>query len=110
MLTDKFKQQPSYAASEAFTMSENRQQRVHGLLAFVAIGLALVLFVGLMLSGASLAGHGNAPFVAILPLLLLGILSPLMLLGILTSTYAGRIPQAPLLAFAFERPPPTRRS
>jgi hypothetical protein len=91
-------------------MSENRQQRIHGLLAFIAIGLALVLFVGLMLSGASLAGHGNAPFVALLPLLLVAILSPLMLLGMLTSTYAGRVPQAPVLTAAFERPPPPRRS
>jgi len=55
-------------------------------------------------------GHsGNVDFVAILPLLLVGIVSPLSLLAPLAYAYAGRVPEAPLMAAAFQRPPPIRR-
>lgn len=78
----------------------------HGwiLIAYMAIGFALLLM---------LVPHGNSggpDFAAILPLLLVGILSPLSLLGLMVFTYAGRVPQAPVLAPYFQRPPPFRRS
>jgi hypothetical protein len=88
-------------------MVENRQWRAFSLIALIAIGLALVLFVGLMLAPQ---GHSGGPdFVAILPLLLVGIVSPLSLLGLVVFVYAGRVPQAPVLAPSFQRPPPLRR-
>ena len=88
-------------------MVENRQQRGFSLIALIAIGLALVLFVGLMLAPQ---GHFGGPhFVAILPLLLVGTLSPLSLLGLMVISYSSRVPQAPVLAASFQRPPPIRR-
>ena len=88
-------------------MVENRQRRAFSLIALIAIGLAVVLFVGLMLAPQ---GHSGGPdFVAILPLLLLGIVSPLSLLGLLVFADAGRVPLAPVLAPSFQRPPPHRR-
>jgi len=88
-------------------MANNQQRRAFSLIALIAVGLALVLFVGLMLVPQ---GHPGGPhFVAILPLLLVGILSPLSLLGLMTFSYAGRVPQAPVLAPSFQRPPPIRR-
>ena len=73
------------------------------LLAAIAIGVALLLILV-----PTHSGHG-ADFVAILPLLFAGIVSPLSLLGLLVFAYAGRVPQAPLLASSFQRPPPIRR-
>jgi len=79
------------------------RQRGFLLIAVIAIGIALVLL---------LAPHGHsgpADFTAILPLLFVAVISPLILLGPLANIYAGRVPQAPALAAAFERPPPSRR-
>ena len=81
-------------------MLEIRQRRGWVLIAAIAIGFALLLM---------LAPHGHsgaADFVAILPLLLVGIVSPLSLLGLLAFSYAGPVPQAPELAPSFQRPPP----
>jgi hypothetical protein len=84
-------------------MIETRQRRGWILIAALAIGFALLLL---------LVPHGNpgnsADFVAILPLLLVGIISPLSLLAPLAFAYAGRVPQAPVLAPSFQRPPPRR--
>jgi hypothetical protein len=61
----------------------------------------------------TLVPHGHsgsaADFVALLPLLFVGIISPLSLLAPLAYAYAGRVPQAPALASRFQRPPPFRR-
>jgi hypothetical protein len=74
------------------------------LLAILAIGVALLVL---------LVPHpqsGSADFAAILPLLLVGIVSPLSLFAPLAHAYEGRAPQAPVLAASFQRPPPIRRS
>jgi hypothetical protein len=84
-------------------MNEVRQRRGWVLIAAIAIGLALLLL--LVPNGHS----GVADFVAILPLLLVGMISPLSLLGRLEHVYAGRVPRAPELAPSFQRPPPFLR-
>ncbi len=88
-----------------------RQPQQHGwsrqsswiLIAALAIGFALLLLLVPHPHGVA------ADFVAILPLLLVGILSPLSLLGPLAFVYAGRVPQAPVLVSSFQRPPPLGR-
>jgi len=85
-------------------MNSTQQRRGWILIAVLAIGFALVLLLALH------GGSGNAAdFVAILPLLLVAVLSPLGLLGRLTHEYAGRVQEAPVLASRFQRPPPIRR-
>lgn len=84
------------------------KQRAWVRIAVVAIACAIVLSLALAVAASGVSGHA-ADFAAIVPLLLVGILSPLTLLGTLAFLYAGRIPQAPQLAFAFQRPPPFRR-
>jgi len=80
------------------------QQRGWVLIAVLAIGFALLLLLVPQ-------GHGTsaADFVAILPLLLMGIISPLSLLGLLAFAYAGRVIEEPALVPSFQRPPPIRR-
>jgi hypothetical protein len=81
-----------------------QQRRGWLLIAAIAIGVALVL----MLVPHTHSGNA-ADFVAILPLLFVGVISPLSLLAPLANVYAGRVPQAPALASRFQRPPPFRR-
>jgi len=84
------------------TTLEKRQQRGWILIAAIAIGFALLLL---------LAPHGHsgaADFAAILPLLFAGIVSPLSLFAALAFGYPGRVPQTPVLAPSFQRPPPRR--
>jgi hypothetical protein len=84
-------------------MIETRQRRGLILIAAFAIAFALLLL---------LVPHGNSgnavDFVAILPLLLVGIISPLSLFAPLAFAYAGCVSQAPVLAPSFQRPPPRR--
>ena len=89
-------------------MIDNRQQREDiergcVLIAVLAIGFALLLL---------LVPHGHAgnaaDFVAILPLLFIGVISPLSLLAPLAFAYVGRVPEAPARVALFQRPPPSR--
>jgi hypothetical protein len=86
-------------------MIQNRQGRVWILIAAIAIGVALALLLALN------AHSGDAgALVAILPLLLLGIISPLSLLSPMAFAYVGRTPDAPVLPASFQRPPPFSRA
>jgi hypothetical protein len=83
-------------------MMQNRQRRGWVLLAAIAIGIALVCL---------LIPHehsGSADWLAILPLLFAGVISPLSLLAPLADEYVGRAPAAPALPSRFQRPPPFR--
>jgi hypothetical protein len=84
-----------------------RQQRGWIWIAIFAIAFALLALLLLLVPHT----HQNsaADFVAILPLLLAGILSPLSLLGLMCFAYTGRVPEAPALVPSFQRPPPFRR-
>jgi hypothetical protein len=82
-------------------MRLNRHWRGWELIAAIAIFFALALM---------LVPHGHAggasDLLAILPLLIVGIISPLSLLPRLAYAYAGRVPDAPALPVRFQRPPP----
>jgi hypothetical protein len=81
-------------------MNQNRQRRAWFLIAAIAIGIALVCL---------LIPHnhsGSANWLAILPLLCAGVISPLSLLAPMAFEYAGRTPDAPALPTLFQRPPP----
>jgi hypothetical protein len=82
-------------------MIPKRHRRGWLLIAAIAIGVALVL----LLIPHVHAGD-NGAWVAILPLLLVGFVSPLALLSPIASIYVGRTPQAPALPSSFQRPPP----
>jgi hypothetical protein len=87
---------------EKFGMMHNRQRRTWILIAAIAIGIGLVCL---------LIPHdhsGSADWLAILPLLIAGVISPLNLLAPLASEYVGRAPAAPALPSRFQRPPPFR--
>jgi hypothetical protein len=89
-------------------VNPNQQRRGWVLIAAMAIGIALLSM--LLLTLVPQGHNGNAAgFFAILPLLLVGVLSPLSLFAALAHFYAGRVPQAPALASCFQRPPPFRR-
>ena len=81
-------------------MIQNRQRRGWILIAAIAIGIALVCL--LIPHGHS----GNADWLAILPLLFVGVISPLSLFVPLADEYVGRAPDAPALHTLFQRPPP----
>jgi hypothetical protein len=77
-------------------MNEIQHRRGWALIAAIAIVAALVLL--LVPHGHS--GDGGA-WLAILPILFVGIISPLSLLSPLTSAYEGRRPEAPVLPASF---------
>jgi hypothetical protein len=81
-----------------------QQRRGILLIAAIAIGIALVL----LLVPHTHSGN-SADSVAILPLLFIGVISPLSFFAPLAYSYAGRVPQAPVLVPSFQRPPPLRR-
>ena len=85
-------------------MHYHHERRGILLIAAIAIGFALVLL---------LVPHGHsgnsADWAAILPLLLVGVISHLSLFAPLAHAYVGRVPQAPVLVPSFQRPPPRRR-
>ena len=100
----RFRKNAILSMNRGVAMMEQRQRRGWILIAAIAIGFALL---------ALLIPHGHASgaadYAAILPLLLVGIISPLSLFAPLAFAYAGRVPQAPLMAASFQRPPPIRR-
>lgn len=51
----------------------------------------------------------SSGWLAILPILFVGMISPLSLLPRLGFLYASRVPDAPALPSRFQRPPPIRR-
>jgi hypothetical protein len=73
---------------------------------FALLAIAVVLF-------ALLVPHGHATgandWLAMLPILFVGLISPLSLLPRLAVCTASRVPDAPLLPASFQRPPPFRR-
>jgi hypothetical protein len=81
-------------------MIQNRQRRGWFLIAAIAIGIALLCL--LIPHGHS----GDTDWLAILPLLFVGVISPLSLLAPLADEYTGRTPDAPALPTLFQRPPP----
>ena len=89
-----------YVYYDRAEMIQDRQRRGWLLIAAIAIGIALVCL---------LIPHGNsggADWLAILPLLFVGVISPLSLLAPLADAYVGRRPDAPELPTLFQRPPP----
>jgi hypothetical protein len=86
-------------------MIQDRQRRGFLLIAAIAIGIALVCLI-------IPQGHaGNsADWLAILPLLFVGMISPLSLIPRGVAAYIGRTPDAPSLPSRFQRPPPSRRA
>jgi len=84
-------------------MNEIQHRRGWALIAAIAIVAALVFL---------LIPHGHTgdagAWLAILPILFVGVISPLSLLPPLTAAYEGRTPDAPVLPAAFQRPPPFR--
>lgn len=82
-------------------MIQNRQHRRWLLIAAIAIGIALVC----MLIPHSHSGDG-ADWLAILPLLFAGFISPLSLFAQLAYEYSDRAFAAPALPTLFQRPPP----
>jgi hypothetical protein len=89
------------SAKGSVAMIEIRHRRVFLLIAALAIGIALVCLL------IPQPHSGNAAdWVAILPLLLVGVISPLSLFAPLACEYLGRTPDAPALPAIFQRPPP----
>ena len=86
-------------------MIHDRQRKGWLLVAAFAIGIALLLLVAAQ-------GHSgdSSAWVAMLPLLLVAVISPLSLLSPLAYVYAGRTPDAPALPSRFQRPPPFPRA
>ena len=82
-------------------MIQNRQRRGWILIAAIAIGIALLFL--LLPHGHS---GGSPDWLAILPILFLGVISPLSLLPPLACVYVGRAPDPPPLPSRFQRPPP----
>ncbi|MGB8260551.1 MAG: hypothetical protein WCE75_09375 [Terracidiphilus sp.] len=84
-------------------MKQYRQKRGWILIAAIAIGIAL-----LCLLAASTHSGSGAAWLAIVPLLFAGVISPRSLFAPLAFAYAGRTPDAPALPASFQRPPPFR--
>ena len=82
-------------------MKALQQRRGWIWVAAIAIGIAIL---------ALLIPHGYdanpSAWVAILPLLFVGAISPLSLLSPLAFLYVGHTPDAPALPASFQRPPP----
>lgn len=82
-------------------VNQKQQRRVWALIAVIAI-IAAIAFL--------LIPHGHSAdggaWLAILPILFVGMISPLSLLSPMAFMYIGRSPDAPVLPALFQRPPP----
>jgi predicted membrane metal-binding protein len=67
--------------------------------------IAIVAATALLLLPHAHSGDAGA-WLAILPILFVGVISPLSLLSPLAYFYLGRTPDAPVLPSSFQRPPP----
>jgi hypothetical protein len=83
-------------------MIQPQHRRSLFLVAAIAIGIALLL---LLVPHGQPGGHDQ--WLAILPLLFAGLISPLSLLSPLTRRYLAPTVDAPVLPASFQRPPPT---
>lgn len=92
-----------YFRKQAGDRLVNRYRRAWFLIAIVAIGLALLL---MLLAAGHASGHGG--WLAILPIVFAGIISPLTLFPSTDHPYQGRFPDAPALPAISQRPPPFR--
>jgi Na+/H+-dicarboxylate symporter len=85
-------------------MSAFHQKRVWFWIAFAAIVIALV---GLIVPNA----HGNSPdqpqWLALLPVVFVGLIAPLSILPLIVLLTLGYASEAPTLAPSFQRPPPS---
>jgi hypothetical protein len=84
-------------------MIENRQHRVWLMVAAIAIVAALVL----MLIPHGHAGNPTA-WLAILPVVFIGLITPLNLSSPLAAFDLARAPEVPAFRPSFQRPPPIR--
>lgn len=84
-------------------MNQLSHRRTWLLIAAIAIGIALVFLIV-----PHAHGDDSGAWMAILPLLFVGVISPLSLLAPLASVYISRVPAAPALPASFQRPPPFR--
>ncbi len=85
-------------------MSLNRHRRAFLLIAAIAIGAALLL---LLVPHAHSAD--NSAWLAVLPILFVGLISPLSLLSPQSLLCIGFVPSTPVLSPTFQRPPPSPR-
>ncbi len=83
-------------------MSLNRHRRAFLLIAAIAIGAALLLLLVPHAHGAD-----NGAWLAVLPILFVGLISPLSLLTPQSLLCIGFVPSAPVLPPTFQRPPPS---
>lgn len=84
-------------------MSLNRNRRAFILVAAIAIGIALLL----LLVPHAHSGD-NSAWLAVLPVLFVGLISPLSLLSPEGLLCIGFVPSAPVLSATFQRPPPSQ--
>lgn len=82
-------------------MTQNRHRRAWLLVAAIAIMAAVVLL--LVPTGHS---GDSVAWLAILPILFVGLIAPLSLLSPMAYIYLGLTPDAPVLPSSFQRPPP----
>ncbi|HUV69379.1 MAG TPA: hypothetical protein VMW15_06935 [Terracidiphilus sp.] len=72
--------------------------------ALIAV-IAIIAAIALLLIPHGHSADGGA-WLAILPILFVGMISPLSLLSPMAFFYLGRTPDAPVLPALFQRPPP----
>jgi hypothetical protein len=73
-----------------------------------AAGSPQIVLIGSARSGVGMYLHdgGSGAWVAVLPVLFVGLVAPLSLISPQSMLSLGRRPSAPALPFSFQRPPP----